>query len=173
MALNIIAGHFEEVLCLSASLNYSIPLCRTSTRHHLRTSGRGRLFVCLSVYLSVCLSRLIIIYLCAELALHIISGHLEQFVCLSVCLFVCLSVCLSRLIIIYLCAELALHIISGHLEEVVCLSVCLSICLSVCLSVSLNYNIPLCRTGTPHHLRTSGRGRLFVCLSQFLFLSFY
>ena len=87
--------------------------------------------VCLSVYLSVCLSVCCLFVCCLFVCLYSCLSACLLSDCLFVCcLFVCLSVCLLSVCLLSVCLSVCLF--------VVYLSVCLAVCLFVCcLFVSL------------------------------------
>jgi hypothetical protein len=107
------------------------------------------LSVCLSGYFSICpsicLSVRLSIYLCTYLSLCL---YAYLFVCLSVCLFICQYVsvfCLPVSLSIYLFVSLSISLsVWLSISLSTSLFVCLPVCLWVCLSVYLSTCLPVC-----------------------------
>ena len=128
-----------------SNLGFSKPIFRWALgahpNHWLIMSGSGawnpggfptcvpidlKIYIYLSIYLSICLSIYLSVYLSICLSVYLS-------ICLSVYLSICLSVYLSICLSIYLSISLSLSLSSVYLSS--CLPVYLSIYLAICLSV--------------------------------------
>jgi hypothetical protein len=121
--------HSLSLLCMCKRV------CFISFSHFPSICRSVCIFVCMSVFLYVCLSFCLSVWLYDCLSVYFSVSHsVSLSVCLSLCLPVYLCLCLS--IFLSVCLSVCLSI-----YMCVCLSIFLSACLSVYLSVSLYQSV--------------------------------